>query len=114
VLTEQPDKNCDTLAQAVPGTSEQRLRGLLAAMAWDEEDLNRQRVERLLALPTEGDGVLILDDTGFAQQGHCPVGVARRDSGTLGKAANCPIAVDCRLARLVQIPWVRLGGSMGS
>jgi hypothetical protein len=30
------------------------------------------------ALPTEGDGALIVDDTGFAQQGHCSVGVARR------------------------------------
>ena len=43
-LTEQPNKNCDTLAQVVPGTSEQRLQGLLTEMAWDEDDLNRQRV----------------------------------------------------------------------
>jgi hypothetical protein len=67
LLTEHPNKNCDTIAQVVPGTSEQRLQGLLTAMAWDEDDLNRQRVRRLLALPTEGDGVLIFDDTGFAQ-----------------------------------------------
>jgi hypothetical protein len=50
LLTEHPHKNCDTLAQVVPGTSEQRLQGLLTAMAWDEDDLNRQRVERLLRL----------------------------------------------------------------
>ena len=29
LLTEHPNKNCDTLAQVVPGTSEQRLQGLL-------------------------------------------------------------------------------------
>src|SRR5262249_55504360 len=65
LLPEHPHKNCDPLAQVVPGTSEQRLQGLLTAMAWDEDDLNRRRVQRLLALPTEGDGVLIFDDTGF-------------------------------------------------
>src|SRR3954466_5865234 len=59
LLTEHPNKNCDTLAQLVPGTSEQRLQGLLTAMAWDEDDLNRQRVEFMAALPTEGDGVLV-------------------------------------------------------
>src|SRR5512142_512604 len=57
LLTEHPNKNCDTLAQVVPGTSEQSLQGLLTAMAWDEEDLNRQRVERLLRLGTEGEVV---------------------------------------------------------
>src|SRR5262249_58091009 len=90
--------NCDTIAQVVPGTSEQRLQGLLTAMAWDEDDLNRQRVERLLALPTEGDGVLIVDDTGFAKQGQCSVGVARQYSGTLGKTANCQVSVNCHYA----------------
>ena len=98
LLTEHPNKNCDTLAQVVPGTSEQSLQGLLTAMAWDEEDLNRQRVERLLRLGTEGDSVLIVDDTGFAKQGTCSVGVARQYSGTLGKTANCQVAVTCHYA----------------
>src|SRR6516164_11544161 len=55
LLTELPNKNCDTIAQVVPGTSEQRLQGLLTAMAWDEDDLNEQRVKAIRALPTEGD-----------------------------------------------------------
>src|SRR5262245_15231676 len=78
LLTEHPRKNCDTLAQIVPGTSEQRLQGLLTSIDWDEDDLNRQRVETMLRLPSEGDGVLIFDDTGFAKQGKCSVGVARQ------------------------------------
>src|SRR5438270_2253184 len=61
LLTEHPNKNCDTLAQVVPGTSEQRLQGLLNDVHWDEDDLNRQRVQRLLTLPTEGDAVLVFD-----------------------------------------------------
>jgi SRSO17 transposase len=98
LLTEHPNKNCDTLAEVVPGTSEQRLQGLLTDIAWDEDDLNRQRVERLLTLPTEGDGVLIVDDTGFAKQGQASVGVARQYSGTLGKVGNCQVTVNCHYA----------------
>src|SRR6516225_12348266 len=57
LFTEHPNKNCDTIAQVVPGTSEQSLQGLLTAMLWDEDDLNKQRVALMLALPTEGDAV---------------------------------------------------------
>src|SRR5437016_588856 len=98
LLTEHPHKNCDTIAQVVPGTSEQRLQGLLTAIDWDEDDLNRQRVQDLLRWPTEGDGVLIFDDTGFAKQGRCSVGVARQSSGTLGKVGNCQVTVNCHYA----------------
>jgi SRSO17 transposase len=98
LLTEHPNKNCDTIAQVVPGTSEQRLQGLLTAIDWDEDDLNRQRVEDLLRLPSEGDGVLIFDDTGFAKQGRCSVGVARQYSGTLGQVGNCQVTVNCHYA----------------
>ena len=38
LLTEHPNKNCDTIAQVVPGTSEQRLQGLLTDI-----DLGRGR-----------------------------------------------------------------------
>src|SRR5919202_7047860 len=54
LLTELPNKNCDTIAQVVPGTSEQRLQGLLTTIDWDEDDLNRRRVETMLRLPSEG------------------------------------------------------------
>jgi SRSO17 transposase len=98
LLTEHPNKNCDTIAQIVPGTSEQRLQGLMTSIDWDEHDLNRQRVETMLRLPSEGDGALIFDDTGFAKQGRCSVGVARQYSGTLGKTGNCQVTVNCHYA----------------
>jgi len=98
LLTEHPQKNCDTLAQVVPTTTEQRLQYLLTDMAWDHDDLNRQRVRRMVTLPTEGDAVLIVDDTGFAKQGRRSVGVARQYSGTLGKTGNCQVAVTCHYA----------------
>jgi len=95
LLTELPNKNCDTIAQALPGTSEQRLQEFLTNMQWDEADLNRQRVQKMSAEVTLGDGVLVLDDTGFPKQGRASVGVARQYSGTLGKVGNCQIAVTC-------------------
>lgn len=98
LLTEHPNKNCDTLASIVPDTSEQQLQGLLTQMVWDEEALNRQRVGLMCALKTEGDSVLIIDDTGFAKQGQHSVGVARQYSGTLGKVANCQVTVNCHYA----------------
>lgn len=98
LLTELPDKNCQTIADHIPGTSEQRLQGLLTTMAWDHDDLNRQRVQQMLELPSEGDGVLIFDDTGFAKQGKASVGVARQYSGTLGKVGNCQVTVNCHYA----------------
>src|SRR5512143_2930932 len=104
MLTEQPNKNCDTIAQVVPGTSEQSLQGLLTSMSLDEDDLNEQRVRTLLALPTEGDAALLFDDTGFAKQGKSSVGVARQYSGTLGKVGNCQVTVNCHYAERT-IAW---------
>jgi SRSO17 transposase len=104
MLTEHPNKNCDTIASVVPGTSEQSLQGLLTAMVWDEHELNRQRVQAMLELPTEGDAALIFDDTGFAKQGKSSVGVARQYSGTLGKVGNCQVTVNCHYAERT-IAW---------
>jgi SRSO17 transposase len=98
LLTELPNKNCDTIAQAVPGTTKQWLQEFLTNMQWDEEDLNRQRVQKLMAEATVGDGVLVLDDTGFAKPGKASVGVARQYSGTLGKVGHCQLAVTCGYA----------------
>jgi SRSO17 transposase len=95
LLTELPNKNCDTSAQAVPGTSEPRLQEFLTHRPWDEEDLNRQRVQKRRAEATLGDGVLGLEDTGFPKQGKASVAVARQYSGTLGKVGNWQLAVTC-------------------
>ena len=95
LLTEHPQKNCQTLAGVVPGTTDQRLNHLLTEMQWDEAELNRQRIAVMLELETEGDAALLFDDCGFAKQGRHSVGVARQYSGTLGKVGNCQVAVNC-------------------
>ena len=104
MLTEHPNKNCDTIASVVPDTSEQSLQGLLTNMLWDEADLNAQRVKAMLELPTEGDAALVFDDSGFAKQGKSSVGVQRQYSGTLGKVGNCQVTVNCHYAERT-IAW---------
>jgi SRSO17 transposase len=64
-------------------------------MPWDEHDLNRQRVQKMVAEAALGAGVLVLDATGGPKQGKPTVGVARQSSGTLGKVGNCQLAVTC-------------------
>lgn len=68
------------MAQAVPATSQQHLQEFLSNMAWDEELLNRQRVQWMVATATLGHGVLHLYELGFPKQGKASVGVARQYS----------------------------------
>jgi SRSO17 transposase len=98
LLSEHPHKNCDTLTEIVPETNEQQFNHLLTDMVWDENALNRQPIARMQTLPSAGDGVLILDDTGFEKRGRHSVGVARQYSGTAGKVTNCQVTVNCHYA----------------
>jgi len=98
LLSEHPNKNCDTLAAVMPEMSEQQLQYLLTDMVWDEQALNRQRVAQMLSLSSAGDGVLIFEDTGFEKKGHHSAGVARQYTGTVGKITNGQGTVNCHYA----------------
>src|SRR4051794_22570683 len=52
LLTELPNQHGDPMAQAGPGTRAQRWQECLTHRPWDEEDLNRQRVQKMRAEAT--------------------------------------------------------------
>ena len=60
---------------------------------WDAVRLWRQ----LRTTIPDRKGVVILDGTSFPKQGQHSVGVARQYCGTLGKVANCQVAVTAAL-----------------
>jgi SRSO17 transposase len=67
---------------------------LLNSATWDadsvRDDLRAFVVDHL---GDEGNGVLILDDTGFVKKGKKSCGVARQYTGTVGDTANAQVGV---------------------
>lgn len=86
-------KNCWWLAQQAGHADPGRLQRLLGSARWDADmlrDALLRLVAKVLAVP---DGVLVVDETGFAKKGTSSVAVARQYSGTLGRVDNCQLAV---------------------
>jgi len=78
------------------GTDHQRLQQFLTSSTWDYTAVRRRLAAR--AVDVVGPDVWIVDDTGFPKDGKASPGVARQYSGTLGKVANCQIAVSVHAA----------------
>jgi hypothetical protein len=85
--------------EPVVGAQHRAVQGLqwfLSEARWDAEQVNRRRVELLVADPAThpGDhGVLVLDDSGDRKAGRHTAHVARQWLGSLGKTDNGIVAV---------------------
>jgi SRSO17 transposase len=86
-------KNATQLGRSLPGTNGQQLQELLTRTQWDPWSMDQLRIEHMCGYASVGNGVLVLDDTGFAKKGGGSVGVSRQYSGTLGRVDNCQILV---------------------
>src|SRR6201993_230955 len=77
------------------GVDPQRLQQFITSSTWDYAGV-RRNVARWFAarFPVEA---LVVDDTGFPKDGDASPCVARQYSGTLGKTANCQVAVSVHL-----------------
>lgn len=93
LLADTADKTAAALGRVVPATNAQQLQELLTRTAWDAAAMDRLRIATMVARASVGDGVVIIDDTGFAKKGTHSVGVARQYSGTLGRVDNCQVLV---------------------
>jgi len=76
---------------------EQALQQFVNQSPWADRPVRDRLARRVLAAAGAG-GFVIVDDTGFPKQGLHSVGVARQYSGTLGKVANCQVAVTVQYA----------------
>jgi len=103
LLSDLKRKTASDIGRAVAGTSSQRLQELLTRTSWDPGEMDRLRIRHMLRYASVGQGVQILDDTGFAKKGAHSVGVARQYSGTLGRVDNCQV-VDAARCEKAQIP----------
>jgi SRSO17 transposase len=94
-LTELPNKNSDPIAQAVPGTWAQRLQEVLTNMPWDEEDLNRQRVQKMVAEAAGGEGCWCSTRRAFPSRGRRRWGGRDSSRGPWARWANGQMVVTC-------------------
>ena len=94
LLSDSRRKSMSAMLERVsdPGTY-QSFQHFITHAPWSAERLWRQ----LRAAIPERSGVLILDGTSFPKQGRRSVAVARQYCGTLGKVANCQVAVTAAL-----------------
>ena len=93
LLADIPRKTAADLGRGVAGTNGQRLQEFLTNTEWDYREMDRLRMQYMVAQASLGRGLQIIDDTGFAKKGTHSVGVARQYSGTLGRVDNCQVMV---------------------
>ena len=86
-------KTASGLGRSLPGTSGQCLQEFLTRTGWDPREMDALRIHHMSTFAAVGEGILIVDDTGFAKKGNASVGVARQYSGTLGRVDNCQVLV---------------------
>ena len=95
LLTDGQRKSMVPMAARL-GTDHQRLQQFITSSTWDYAAV-RRNVARGFA-SSEPVEALVVDDTGFPKDGTASPCVARQYSGTLGKRANCQVAVSVHLA----------------
>src|SRR5438046_332381 len=81
------------LARVTDPITYQGFQHFITHAVWDADRVWR----RLLEVLPERRGMLIIEGTSFPKQGTHSVGVARQYCGTLGKIANCQVAVTAAL-----------------
>ncbi len=90
-------KSIEPMAERLPEGNVQAMQQLIGQSPWPWAPV-WQRLAQRMTVELMPDPVWVIDDTGFPKQGHHSVGVERQYSGTLGKTANCQVAVSLHQA----------------
>ncbi len=92
LLLDGERKSIEPLAGRLPDGNVQAMQQLIGQSPWAWAPVWERLAQRMTAELAPAP-VWVVDDTGFPKQGRHSVGVARQYSGTLGKTANCQVAV---------------------
>ncbi|MGH8458853.1 MAG: IS701 family transposase, partial [Nevskiales bacterium] len=92
LLLDGERKSMEPLAARVAGADVQALRQFVSQSPWAVEEVQRRLARKVVDLLREPE-VWVLDETASPKAGQHSVGVARQYCGTLGKVANCQVAV---------------------
>ena len=92
LLLDGERKSIEPMAKRLPDGNEQALQQFVGQSPWDWNPV-WARLGRRMVAELNPETVWVVDDTGFPKQGTHSVGVERQYSGTLGKTANCQVAV---------------------
>ncbi len=97
LLLDGERKSIEPMASRMEGADVQALRQFLGQSPWEVAEIERRLADKVLDLLSEPE-VWIIDETAFPKAGKHSVGVARQYCGTLGKVANCQVAVSLHWA----------------
>jgi SRSO17 transposase len=86
-------KNGWQLAEALGEHSPHGVQRLLAEADWDEDAVRDELRRYVVEYLEEGDGVLVVDETGFLKKGKKSAGVANQYSGAAEGLANSQVGV---------------------
>jgi SRSO17 transposase len=92
LLLDGERKSIEPIAGRIAGADVQALRQVVGQSPWAVEAVQRRLARKVVELLNNSD-VWIVDETAFPKAGVHSVGVARQYCGTLGKVANCQVAV---------------------
>ena len=86
-------KSIEPMALEVDGGNVRGMQRFMSDDLWDEVQMRRIYHQLVYDDMGDPDGVVIVDESGFAKKGQDSVGVARQYCGTLGKVENCQVGV---------------------
>jgi SRSO17 transposase len=92
LLSNVERKNVESIAYRF-GQSRLPLQSFIGWDAWDDAPLRDELRAQVKTHLGQGDGVLVVDPSGFPKSGRESVGVARQWCSRLGKVDNCQVAI---------------------
>ena len=92
LLLDGERKSIEPMASRIEGADVQALRQFVGQSPWAVEEVEPRLAHKIVDLLSDAE-VWIIDETAFPKAGQHSVGVGRQYCGTLGKIANCQVAV---------------------